>query len=97
MVTFIDKDGQKQKLPNHGFKLPEGAHFAVFDDEPYPNHDGIDFYHHYKEDIALLKEMGFKMFRLSISWSRIYPTGEETEPNQAGLDFYRNVITDNMK
>ena len=94
MVTFIDKDGQKQKLPNHGFKLPEGAHFAVFDDELYPNHDGIDFYHHYKEDIALLKEMGFKMFRLSISWSRIYPTGEEAEPNQAGLDFYRNVFTE---
>ena len=94
MVTFIDKDGQKQKLPSHGFKLPEGAHFAVFDDELYPNHDGIDFYHHYKEDIALLKEMGFKMFRLSISWSRIYPTGEETEPNQAGLDFYRNVFTE---
>ena len=42
MVTFIDKDGNKQKLPNHGFKLPEGAHFAVFDDELYPNHDGID-------------------------------------------------------
>ena len=53
-----------------------------------------DFYHHYKEDIALLKEMGFKMFRLSISWSRIYPTGEEAEPNQAGLDFYRNVFTE---
>ena len=94
MVTFIDKDGNKQKLPNHGFKLPEGAHFAVFDDELYPNHDGIDFYHHYKEDIALLKEMGFKMFRLSISWSRIYPTGEEDKPNQAGLDFYRNVFTE---
>ena len=97
MVTFIDKDGNKQKLPNRGFKLPEGAHFAVFDDELYPNHDGIDFYHHYKEDIALLKEMGFKMFRLSISWSRIYPTGEEEKPNQAGLDFYRNVFTELRK
>lgn len=63
-------------------------------DEFYPNHTAIDFYHHYKEDIALLKEMGFKMFRLSISWSRIYPTGEEAEPNQAGLDFYRNVFTE---
>ena len=94
MVTFIDKDGNKQKLPNHGFKLPEGAHFAVFDDELYPNHDGIDFYHHYKEYIALIKEMGFKMFILSISWSRIYPTGEEDKPNQAGLDFYRNVFTE---
>ena len=60
----------------------------------YPSHDAVDHYHHYKEDIALLKEMGFKMFRLSISWSRIYPTGEETEPNQAGLDFYRNVFTE---
>ena len=60
----------------------------------YPSHEAVDFYHHYKEDIALLKEMGFKMFRLSISWSRIYPTGEEEKPNQAGLDFYRNVFTE---
>lgn len=94
MVTYIDKDGNKQKAPNRGFQLSEGAHFAVFDDELYPNHDGIDFYHHYKEDIALFKEMGFKMFRLSISWSRIFPTGEEDEPNQAGLDFYRDVFTE---
>lgn len=66
---------------------PDNEHY-------YPAQNAIDFYHHYKEDIALLKEMGFKMFRLSISWSRIYPTGEETEPNQAGLDFYRNVFTE---
>lgn len=92
MVTFIDKDGNKCKLPNRGFKLPEGAKFAIFDDESYPNHDGIDFYHRYKEDIAMFKEMGFKMFRMSISWSRIFPTGEEDKPNQAGLDFYRNVF-----
>ena len=97
MVTFIDKDGNKQKLPNHGFKLPEGAHFAVFDDELYPNHDGIDFYHHYKEDIALLKEMGFKMFRMSISWSRIYPRGDEETPNQEGIEFYRDVFKELRK
>ena len=60
----------------------------------YPSHEAVDFYHHYKEDIALLKEMGFKMFRLSISWSRIYPTGEEEKPNQAGLDLYRNLFTE---
>ena len=66
-----------------------------FDDQHfYPALTAVDFYHHYKEDIALLKEMGFKMFRLSISWSRIYPTGEEDKPNQAGLDFYRNVFTE---
>ena len=75
-------------------KLPEGAAPAIRTDAYYPSHRATDFYHHYKEDIALLKEMGFKMFRLSISWSRIYPTGEETEPNQAGLDFYRNVFTE---
>ena len=60
----------------------------------YPKRHGSDGYHHYKEDIKLFADMGFKMFRLSISWSRIYPTGEEDKPNQAGLDFYRNVFTE---
>ena len=96
MVTFIDKDGQKQKLPNHGFKLPEGAHFAVFDDELYPSHDGIDFYHHYKEDIALMAEMGFKTFRFSVAWSRILPEGTGAV-NQEGIDFYNNVIDECLK
>ena len=58
----------------------------------YPNHVGIDFYSHYKEDIALFAEMGFSIFRLSISWSRIFPKGIEEEPNQKGLDFYRGVF-----
>ncbi|MBW4082260.1 glycoside hydrolase family 1 protein [Paenibacillus sp. S150] len=58
----------------------------------YPSHEAIDFYHRYKEDIALFAEMGFKIFRMSISWSRIFPTGEETEPNEEGLKFYDNVI-----
>ncbi len=94
MVTFIDKDGQKQNYLTMALNYQKGLILQSLMMELYPNHDGIDFYHHYKEDIALLKEMGFKMFRLSISWSRIYPTGEETEPNQAGLDFYRNVFTE---
>lgn len=58
----------------------------------YPSHEAVDFYHHYKEDIALYGEMGFKVFRLSINWARIFPTGEEFEPNRAGLDFYRAVF-----
>ena len=58
----------------------------------YPNHDGIDFYHHYKEDIALFAEMGFTTFRMSIAWPRIYPTGLESEPNEAGLAFYDKVF-----
>jgi 6-phospho-beta-glucosidase len=53
---------------------------------------GIDFYHRYKEDIALLAGMGFKVFRLSIAWSRIFPKGDESEPNEAGLAFYDRVF-----
>ncbi|MFR3685580.1 MAG: glycoside hydrolase family 1 protein [Enterococcus sp.] len=63
----------------------------------YPSHTGIDFYHTYKEDIKLLAELGLKGFRLSIDWARIYPTGEETEPNQKGLHFYHNVIDELLK
>ena len=58
----------------------------------YPNHTGIDFYHRYKEDIALFAEMGFKCFRLSVSWARIFPCGIEEQPNEAGLQFYDNVF-----
>jgi 6-phospho-beta-glucosidase len=53
---------------------------------------GIDFYHRYAEDIALFAEMGFKTFRFSIAWSRIFPLGDETEPNEEGLAFYDRVI-----
>ena len=58
----------------------------------YPNHTASDFYHHYKEDIALFAEMGFKVFRMSMAWSRVFPTGEEDKPNEDGLKFYDNVI-----
>lgn len=58
----------------------------------YPNHKGIDFYHTYKEDIRLFAEMGFKVFRMSIAWSRIFPHGDETEPNEEGLAFYDSVF-----
>ncbi len=51
----------------------------------YPSHEAIDHYHRYQEDIALFAEMGFKVYRFSIAWTRIFPTGEETEPNEAGL------------
>ncbi len=63
----------------------------------YPSHEAIDFYHRYKEDIALFAEMGFKVFRFSIAWTRIFPTGEEAEPNEAGLQFYDNVIDECLK
>lgn len=53
---------------------------------------GIDFYHRYKEDLALLAGMGFKVFRLSVAWSRIFPKGDEDEPNEKGLEFYDRVF-----
>ncbi len=65
-VTYIDKDGNHGFLI-HGQKLPEGAHYAVLDEYLYPNHEGIDFYNHYKEDIALFAEIGIKICRISIS------------------------------
>lgn len=69
---------------------PDGAHF-------YPAQQAIDFYHHYREDIALLGEMGFKTFRLSIAWSRIFPKGDESEPNEEGLAFYEDVFKECRK
>lgn len=63
----------------------------------YPNHDGVDFYHHYKEDIALFAEMGFNVFRMSIAWTRIFPNGDDECPNEKGLEFYDNVFKELKK
>ena len=58
----------------------------------YPTHEAIDFYHRYKEDLALMEEMNFKVFRTSINWSRIFPNGDDEEPNEAGLQFYDDLF-----
>jgi 6-phospho-beta-glucosidase len=63
-------------------------------DELYPKRRGIDFYHRYKEDLALFAEMGCKVLRVSIAWSRIFPTGEDSEPNEAGLAFYQDLFSE---
>jgi 6-phospho-beta-glucosidase len=60
----------------------------------YPNHVATDHYHHYKEDIALLGEMGYKVYRLSINWARIFPNGDDAQPNEAGLAFYDAVFAE---
>ncbi len=70
---------------------------GIAEDEYYPSHQAIDFYHRYKEDIALLAEMGFKVFRTSIAWSRIYPKGDETTPNQEGIRFYQDLFSECKK
>lgn len=95
-ITFIDKNGQPGKVTQFE-SIPQGAHYAVLKDTYYPNHDGIDFYHHYKEDIKLFAEMGFKMYRMSISWSRLFPKGNELKPNPKGVAFYRSVFKELRK
>src|SRR5699024_1114648 len=78
---------------------PEGIMNGIVEDNDKVNlyHEGIDFYHRYKEDIALFAEMGFKAFRTSIAWSRIFPKGDETEPNEDGLKFYDNLFDELLK
>lgn len=70
---------------------------ASTSDADYPKRRGIDFYHDYQTDIALFKEMGFQTLRLSIAWTRLYPTGKEKEPNQKGIQFYHNVLSELKK
>ena len=70
---------------------------GVVEGKYYPNHVGIDFYGHYKEDIAMFADMGFKCFRTSIAWTRIFPLGDEEEPNEEGLQFYDDVFDELLK
>lgn len=95
-TTYVTKEGKPGKAMMFE-PMPEGAKRTVFGGYYYPYHEGIDFYHRYKEDIALFAEMGFKLFRMSVSWARIYPKGIEEEPNQEGIDFYRNVFLELKK
>jgi 6-phospho-beta-glucosidase len=71
--------------------------FQPLEGEFYPSHEAIDFYHRYKEDIALFAEMGFKALRVSISWARIFPNGDDNQPNEAGLTFYDNLFDELLK
>ncbi|EIB6520048.1 6-phospho-beta-glucosidase [Enterococcus faecalis] len=65
--------------------------------ENYPNHEAIDFYHRYKEDIEYFAEMGINCFRTSIAWTRIFPNGDDEEPNEKGLQFYDNLFDECLK
>ncbi len=77
---------------NGSHTVPKRLTTTIEPNTLYPSHEAIDFYHHYEEDIALFAEMGFKVFRTSINWTRIFPTGMESEPNEAGLAFYDKVF-----
>lgn len=93
VVSYKPKVDVKDYKANVHTSL-EGIRAAIADPDPtfYAKHRGIDFYHHYKEDIALFAEMGFKVLRLSIAWTRLFPTGEEETPNEVGIAFYENVF-----
>ena len=71
--------------------------FECDDNHYYPSHEAIDMYHNYKEDIKLFAEMGFKCYRLSIAWTRIFPTGIEETPNEEGLKFYEDLFDECLK
>lgn len=79
----------------HG--VPRVITDGVIEGKHYPNHIGIDFYHRYKEDIAMFADLGFKCLRTSIAWSRIFPQGDEDEPNEEGLQFYDDVFDELLK
>lgn len=98
-VTFKRKDGRKGEAEVDSTMtgaVPEGTFGDIRSDLFYPSHQATDFYHHYKEDISLMAEMGFKCFRMSFSWSRICPDGKK-EINEEGLRFYDEVITELLR
>ena len=82
--------GSQQGIPR---QVVEKIHEGVY----YPSHEAIDFYHRYKEDIALFAQMGFKCLRMSISWARIFPNGDDEIPNECGLQFYDKVFDELLK
>jgi 6-phospho-beta-glucosidase len=93
----LDVDVQNYKAQNQVTSKDIEDALKSTDDSLYPKRHGADGYHHYKEDIKLLAEMGFKVFRLSIAWSRIFPNGDDQQPNEEGLKFYDDVFDECLK
>ena len=89
-------DGKLDSTADHmtggSVKAARGFDLKIDPSHYYPSHESIDMYHHYEDDINMFGEMGFKVYRLSINWTRIYPQGDEDKPNQAGIDFYKKVF-----
>ena len=97
MIPFIPKD---ERAGDNAVHITSDQFEEAFKEDSkklYPKRWGVDFYNHYKEDIALFGEMGFKTFRLSISWARIFPNGDDLKPNEEGLQFYDNVFDELAK
>jgi len=98
MVSFVPKEERGNDIEMDVKSEAElNALLEETEKTNFPKRRGIDFYHRYKEDIALFAEMGFKTFRLSISWPRIFPNGDEKTPNEEGLAFYDRVFDELQK
>ncbi|BCZ44959.1 6-phospho-beta-glucosidase [Clostridium gelidum] len=93
----LDIDVQDYKKQNEITSKDIEEALKTNDESLYPKRHGSDFYHHYKEDIKMFAEMGFKVYRMSIAWSRIFPNGDDKEPNEEGLEFYDNVFDECLK
>ncbi len=97
-IHAFDKHLDRAHIKKEGGGTLAAIKAAMEDKESYfPKRHGIDFYHTYKEDLALMKEMGFRAFRTSISWSRIFPNGDEETPNEKGVEFYDRLIDEIKK
>lgn len=92
-----DERGNSKKVLQWSGQIPSGTHYVLKEGELYPNHFGSDFYHHYKDDIKLLHEMGFKALNLTMSWARIMPKGKEYGPNKKGVEYYRSLLLELKK
>lgn len=94
-----DVDGKGPSIADvtRGGLISGVSDLTIDPDKFYPSHEAIDFYHRYKEDVALFAEMGFTLFRTSIAWSRIFPKGDEDTPNEAGLQFYDNLFDELLR
>jgi len=90
------EDGKGVSIPDMitggDLHTPRRFFREIQEDIYYPSHEAVDMYHHYLEDIKLFAEMGFKVYRMSLNWTRIFPNGDEETPNQAGLLFYKKIF-----
>ncbi|MCF0105351.1 MAG: glycoside hydrolase family 1 protein, partial [Holdemanella sp.] len=94
-VTY-EKNNEKFSLPRSKLNV-DNATFKCLDNYYYPSKNAIDFYHTYKEDIQLLSQLEIRSLRLSINWSRLYPCGDESIPNKAGIEFYHKIFDELLK
>ncbi|WP_313466829.1 6-phospho-beta-glucosidase [Carnobacterium sp.] len=96
-----DQDGKGPSVADvmtaGGANKPREITETIEEGKFYPNHEAIDFYNRYKEDVKLFAEMGLKALRTSINWTRIFPNGDDAEPNEAGLQFYDDLFDELLK